>query len=378
MTTIEPESFEEVAEALAAARADGDAVRIRGGGTKLGWGRAVPEPAIELRTGSLDRVLEHNPGDFTAIVQAGLPFASLQAELAEAGQMLALDPPLGDGDEATVGGVVATGDSGPLRHRYGAARDLVLGITVALADGTIARSGSKVIKNVAGYDLGKLFAGSLGTLGLILSVSLRLHPLPDTTATALGIAPDAAALARAALAVAAAPFELDSLDFAWREGRGGLLARTAGTEAPRRAARVAGLMGASGLEDVGVREDDGALWARQRAGQRSARHALVRAAGRPSALPALLRAVDAIGGTVVGRSALGIAYVELPAAAIATLRADLGADWRADVLDLPHGAGDGLDPWSTGDPGAVALMEQIKYRFDPERVCNPGIFVGSI
>src|SRR5258708_167161 len=169
-----PETFEEAAGMLAAAAGEGLTVRPQGGGTKLGWGRVAPPPDIELHTTRLDRILEHNAGDLTAVLEAGVPLARAQERFAQAGQMLAVDPPLGgrDGDDATpgsatVGGVVATGDSGPLRHRYGAPRDLILGMTVALADGTIARSGGKVIKNVAGYDVGKLFAGSFGTLGTI-------------------------------------------------------------------------------------------------------------------------------------------------------------------------------------------------------------------
>ena len=115
------------------------------------------------------QILEHNEGDLTAVLQAGVPLAEAQAAFADKGQMFAVDPPLGAGDAATIGGVMATADSGPLRHRYGGVRDLVLGITVALSDGTLAKAGSKVIKNVAGYDLGKLFTGSYGTLGLIVS-----------------------------------------------------------------------------------------------------------------------------------------------------------------------------------------------------------------
>ena len=110
-----------------------------------------------------------------------MPLERLREEFADAGQMLALDPP---GDDATIGGIVATGDSGPLRHRYGGPRDLVLGVTVALPDGTVAQAGGKVIKNVAGYDLSKLMTGSFGTLGLIAQVALRLHPLPRETVTA--------------------------------------------------------------------------------------------------------------------------------------------------------------------------------------------------
>ncbi len=158
-----------------------DAVRPRGGGTKLGWTPAVD--ATDFDTRRLNRILEHNEGDFTAVLEAGVPLSEAQALFGAAGQMLALDPPLGAGDAATIGGVIAANDSGPLRHRYGSARDLVVGITIVLSDGAIAKSGGKVIKNVAGYDLAKLFAGSFGTLGLITQVAVRLHPAPPRTAT---------------------------------------------------------------------------------------------------------------------------------------------------------------------------------------------------
>src|SRR5688572_26203365 len=160
----------------------GRAVRPVGGGTKLQWGSHPPSPgpegAVDLGTGTLGEIAEHNVGDFTAVLGAGVRVADAQAAFAAENQMLALDPPLGAGDAATVGGMIATADSGPLRHRYGGVRDLVVGMTVILSDGTVAKSGGKVIKNVAGYDLAKLFAGSYGTLGLIASVSVRLHPLP--------------------------------------------------------------------------------------------------------------------------------------------------------------------------------------------------------
>src|SRR2546422_9152108 len=116
--------------------------------------------------------------------------------------MRARAPPLGHGARATVGGVVAAADSGPLRHRFGGVRDLVVGVTVALSDGTLAGAGGKVIKNVAGYDLGKLLAGSFGTLGVIVEVALRLHPVPDATATAIGRGADPARVAVAAGALA--------------------------------------------------------------------------------------------------------------------------------------------------------------------------------
>jgi glycolate oxidase FAD binding subunit len=132
-----------------------------------------------LSTARLDRVLEHEPGDLTAIVEAGLRLSDLQRRLEPHGQMLALDAP----GDPTLGACLAGDLSGPLRHRYGAMRDLVLGVTVVLADGTIASSGGKVVKNVAGYDLGKLFAGSRGRLGLVARLALRLHPRPAAEAT---------------------------------------------------------------------------------------------------------------------------------------------------------------------------------------------------
>jgi glycolate oxidase FAD binding subunit len=132
-----------------------------------------------LSTARLDRVLEHEPGDLTAIVEAGIRLSALQAALAPHGQMLALDPP----GDPTIGACLAGDLSGPRRHRYGAMRDLVIGVTLVLADGTIASSGGKVVKNVAGYDLAKLLSGSRGRLGLIARVALRLHTRPAAEAT---------------------------------------------------------------------------------------------------------------------------------------------------------------------------------------------------
>jgi FAD/FMN-containing dehydrogenase len=158
-----------VAEAAAALTAGGNVSIEREGGD------------LVLSTRHLDRLLEHEPGDLTAIVEAGMRLSELQARLAPHGQMLALDPP----GDPTVGACLAGDLSGPRRHRYGAMRDLVIGVTVVLADGTIASSGGKVVKNVAGYDLGKLFSGSHGRLGLVARLALRLHTRPAADATVL-------------------------------------------------------------------------------------------------------------------------------------------------------------------------------------------------
>jgi glycolate dehydrogenase FAD-binding subunit len=139
-----------------------------------------------LAADGLDRILEHEAGDLTCIVEAGVRLTGLDAALAAHGQMLALDPP----GDPTIGACVAASLSGPRSHRYGTMRDLILGVTVVLADGTIASSGGKVVKNVAGYDLAKLFCGSRGRLGLVTRVALRLHPRPCEART-LVAAPDA-------------------------------------------------------------------------------------------------------------------------------------------------------------------------------------------
>ena len=160
---MRPASIEEASALLTAAARDGRRVRI----------------GADLHTEALDRVLEHEAGDLTCTVEAGIRLSALQTTLARAGQRLSLDPP----GDPTIGACLAGRLSGPLSHRYGTPRDLVLGVTLVLGDGTVASSGGKVVKNVAGYDLGKLVCGSEGRLGLIARVALRLHPLPAASAT---------------------------------------------------------------------------------------------------------------------------------------------------------------------------------------------------
>jgi glycolate oxidase FAD binding subunit len=386
MATVDthvPRTFDAAAAALAAATSQGRTVRIVGSGTKLGWGNSDAPSGLELHTSGLDEVVEHNAGDLTATLQAGVTLELAQRTFAAAGQMLALDPPLAvnGAPSPTIGGVVATGDCGPLRHRYGGPRDLVVGATVALSDGTIARAGGKVIKNVAGYDLAKLFSGSFGTLGLILSVNVRLHPLHECSATALGAAADPASLAAAARVLAAAPFEFEALDVAWRAGRGGLLARCAGREAVRRARRAARLMHDSGLTGCDVADQDGQLWERQRAGQRSADQALVRVAAPPSLLAAVIGAAQDCDGTLVGRAALGSSFVEVAPDAVSRLLSRLPAGARAMILDAPASVRGEHDPWGAGTgtaSPALDLMRRVKARFDPAGTCNPGLFVGGI
>ena len=178
-----PTSTHEIQEVLNYASDSGLSVIPAGSGTKLGVGNPLEQVDLVLSTAKLDQVLEYEPADLTVTVETGIQLATLQAKLAEHGQYLPLDPPYAD--RCTVGGITATNASGPSRLRFGSARDLVLGMRVVQSNGTVVKSGGKVVKNVAGYDLNKLYLGSFGTLGVITEVSLKLQPLPEIERTIL-------------------------------------------------------------------------------------------------------------------------------------------------------------------------------------------------
>lgn len=366
----QPATVQEAAGLLRALGEAGQRARVRGGGTKLGWSSAGTQaPVVELSTARLDAVLEHNEGDFTAVLQTGIRLADAQERFAAAGQMLALDPPLGSG-AATVGGVVASADSGPLRHRYGGVRDLVLGVQVVLSDGTVARSGGKVIKNVAGYDLGKLFSGSQGTLGLIAEVAVRLHPLAQTWATVRARSDDPAVLAGAAARLAALPMEADCLDVGWEGGRGEVLVRFAGATAAERAEAVSRRMGELGPLEAEVLPDDAELWAAQRSRQRALDGAVLRASGVIGDLERVIRAAGELGATVASRAGLGVSWVAISgsgdtAGAVSELCGRLSG-MNLTVLD---GCGPGTERSRPEPPPAARqVMSRLKARFDPAGV----------
>jgi glycolate oxidase FAD binding subunit len=351
---LRPES---VQEASALLKGLDRPIRPVGGGTKPWIAAGDAEP---LESGGLDRILEHNVGDFTAVLEAGVPFAEAQAAFAAHGQRIAWDPP--DPGGATIGGIVATADSGPLRHRYGGVRDLVVGMSVVLSDGTVAKSGGKVIKNVAGYDLAKLFAGSFGTLGLIASVSVRLHPLPERTATVCHRSDDPDALLAKVLELARRPLEADCFDVVWSEDAGRILIRFSGAAAEQAASRVGEL----------VEED----WDAVRALQRRPDGAVLKVSGRPTDLPNVIRAAGE--ATVVSRAALGLSWIAFApgedlAARVAAARQALSPR-ACTVLDGASRVG---DQWPDAGPAQV-VMERLKARFDPARIFRPGAFVGGI
>ena len=190
---IEPSSAAEVAAALRRASDARQSIVIRGAGTKSGWGRPAARIDAVLDMRRLNRILAHEHGDMTATIEAGATLREVNEALARHGQMLPLDPPFAD--RATIGGLLATNDSGPLRHRYGTPRDLVIGIQLATTDGVLAKAGGQVVKNVAGYDLGKLVTGSFGSLAAIVSATFKLSPLPAASKTMTVAVADAAAAA---------------------------------------------------------------------------------------------------------------------------------------------------------------------------------------
>ena len=380
MEKLAPTSTAEAADILASYDARSQPIRFMGGGTKIDWGEASEEASVCMSSRGMARVGEHNAGDLTAVVGAGVVLAQAQEEFARAGQMLALDPP--SAERATVGGVIATNDAGPMRHRYGAIRDLVLGVTVVLADGTIAKSGGKVIKNVAGYDLGKLFTGSFGTLGYIAEVALRLHPVPPRSITVIGEVDNPDVLGRAAIAAARLPVELDCLDFGWSGGLGRLLARLSGAEPEGRARRVMDCLQALELNTAEEQEDH-ALWDGQRRAQRSADGVVIRVSGLPADIARLVSTGSRYGASVVGRAGLGIAWLTLSAeaddlvGAIEAIRTDL-RPYSCVVTDAAAEIRHKVGAWEAPDEPSMTLFRRIKERFDPNNICNRGLFVGGI
>jgi glycolate oxidase FAD binding subunit len=246
---------------------------------------------------------------------------------------------------------------------------------VVLSDGSVCHAGGKVIKNVAGYDLAKLFAGSHGTLGLIAEVAVRLHPQPLRTATVTGTSTDPDRVAGAAKALAARPLEASCLDVGWSGHSGQVLVRFGGHTAVERAEAARDLL--DGLDEVAVVSDDAAVWAAQRARQRDPDRLSLKVSGRPTDLARVLAVARDTGAVAVGRAALGLYWLSGPvdAAWVATVRAVL-APRACSIVDGVAPAG--VDPWPAPEPGALTVMRRVKARFDPAGVFRPGTFVGGI
>lgn len=386
-----PASLAETAELL---RRTGGSVLVRGGGTKLDWAGRVADPDLVLDTTELRGVLTHNPADMTASVRAGTTLESLQQHLAQDGQWLALDPPTA-AHGATVGGLLAAGDSGPSRLRYGGVRDLVIGVTLVLADGTLARSGGHVIKNVAGYDLAKLMHGSLGSLALVAEVVVRLHPRPPSSMTVSGGA-DAQQATAVALALMAGPLEPVAVEWTsgapGSAGSGELLVRVDGSPGyvESTAERVVALLTGSGVRATPL-DDAGATAAWQAQAEAvvgGPDETVLRICGLPTDLADLAdtayrRAEKSLELQIASSAALGMH----------TLRISGGdpqaqARWVTGVREHALGRGasvllrqrprelddvvDALGP----PPSTAPLLSRVKAAFDPTGRFAPGRFHG--
>ncbi len=392
-----PASTEEASAVMSAAASLDLAVLPRGAGTRLDWGAPPRRCDLVIETTRMDRVLEHAAGDQVARVQAGIRIDRLATVLGAAGQQLALDPPPGAGTGSragTVGGVLATGVAGPLRLRYGSPRDLLIGITVIRADGTIAKAGGKVVKNVAGYDIGKLFAGSYGTLGLITEAVFRLHPRPGASVFVTLDCADAAAAHAVMSAAVASPLAPSAAEIDW-PGRGtpiraGVLLEGDPAGAPERAERMRELLGGtSGAGSAAVGTEPPAWWGRGAAAAGDG--TLVRiafwAAELPSVLAAIRAAADDAGldPAVSGSAAAGVLHAAVVASAapgpvaefLAALRAALRPGRAsAVVLRAPPPVREAVDLW--GPVPSLSLMRAVKDQFDPGHRMAPGRFAGGI
>lgn len=375
----EPGSPEALARALAEASAERRTTVIRGGGTKLGWGRVPAAVDLVVTTTGLSQLVAHRHGDMTATVQAGMLLASLNQRLARHGQYLPVESAFAG---ATIGGLIATNDAGPLRHRHGTPRDLLIGVTLAMADGRLIKSGGTVVKNVAGYDLGKLMSGSCGSLAAIADATFKLLPLPRAAVSAVASYSDPKALLEDAAEVAGSQIEPASFDLRVTEQHGyqlllRLASSPASTEAQLEAARR--LLPAESRVLRG--EDEVALWRAQVEMPWAGDATVVRCSWLPSALDAVLerlrRLRDAGCGPVLltGRlSGAGLVCLhgdhQAQAAAIEDLRRG-EAVGHVVVLRAPRGLKERIDVWGP-ESSAVAALRALKKMFDPVGILNAG------
>ena len=392
---VRPATVEELAAVLRAAATADLAVVLQGGRTATGLGAPPTRYDVALDTSALDAVIDHVPDDFTITVQSGMRFAALQTFLADHGQFVPLDVPFPD--KATVGGSVAAARSGPRRGVFGGPRDWLIGCGVVLAHGTTVHSGGRVVKNVSGYDLCKLFSGSLGTLGCIVEATFKLRPLPAADATL--VIPTAGFDAaidlgrRIALGVnglqsiiALDPVSAHDLGL----GEVGLVLRAAGVEGA--VSSTLQLAGAIAQADSAIQPEPTApdFWQRltDREGTPPRGNAvLVRCAAPPdslrSATAALRAATDqtclwayADAGLLFGRLAAPTSAL-LPAM-VATARKGIEALGGSLVVEhAPVTEKRAMDVWGPAGDG-ITIMRRIKREFDPNATLSPGRFVGGI
>lgn len=387
---LQPTSVAELAEGVARNAQAGKAMTAVGAGSKLDWGGLVRPQVLVSLTG-LDQLIEHAVGDLTVTVESGIRLADLQQQLAQAGQFLALDPTYPQ--QATVGGILAVGDGGSLRQRYGSLRDMVLGITLVRADGQIAQAGGRVVKNVAGYDLMKLLTGSYGTLGLIAQVTLRVYPLPAFSQTLVlrdPISAMAENLAQLRTQVLLSSLTPTSLDVVANCGEAPYMAlRFQGSDAGVRAQTEQLTALAKGLGMV-PEVQNSQLWddltLRHSDRDRVALTAKVgvqanQAIALTHRLQALLSdqpwSLQLHGGSGLGRLRLDQGH-QITAELVAQLRQACQAEGGFfTLLQAPVELKQQVEVWGYR-ADALPVMRAVKAQFDPQHLLSPGRFVGGI
>ena len=382
---VEPGDEAEFARVLAHANTTGLQVAPRGSGTKASWGDTPERVDVALSTARFNRLLEHAHQDMTVTVEAGVKFVDLQRTLAEHGQRLALDPMWPE--RATVGGAISTNDCGALRLRYGGVRDLIIGVTIVLSDGTIAKSGGKVVKNVAGYDLPKLMTGAFGTLGVITKAVFRLHPLPEHARTISLEFADIKGANNFMLAVADSTLVPTGMQFRIGNGIAARVDVRFEGIAPSIEAQTQTLTKlASNARECTESTD---VW-RTREQLSNPDGAIVcKLSMLPSeigATAAFLRETlaELVPWSFVAQS-VGLAVLRIESSdegstreVIASLRAQLARSGGFQViLACPAEWKKSLSVWGSAG-SAQALMKRIKQRFDPKGTLNRGRFVGGI
>ena len=406
-----PGSVEELAGVVRAADVARAAVVPRGGGTRMVLGAPPRAADLVALTERLDEIVEYEPADLTVTVQAGLTLGALQERLRAEGQFLALDPAAAD--RATIGGIIATNASGPLRLLYGSTRDLVIGTRVVNADGIVSKAGGRVVKNVAGYDLNKLYIGSLGTVGIVVELSFKLHPLPQSQGMLVAAFRSAADAGAAVATIVRSPLGVAAIELLDASAAasvrpvapvsdGGCLLVVAATgfekAVDRQLRDLREICSAAEVEDI---RSDGAvegLWSalRELADPSEEGVALLKAAVPPArstaTLDSLRRLSDeaGFGPTIQARAGSGVVYLKLHpeawdaegygrlAGLVERARAFARGEGGSLVVEAcPAEAKAGLDVW--GDPGnALPVMRALKEKLDPNGTLNPGRFVGGL
>ena len=388
---VEPGSIEETSELMKFAGGEGLAVAPRGGGTSMPLGNPPQELDLILGTARMNQVLEYVPGDQVVRVQAGIRLQDLQEQLAGSNQMLGVDPPE-EGAGATVGGLVATNSSGPRRYRYGTIRDLIIGITVVLADGTVARAGGKVVKNVADYDLSKLFTGSLGTLGVIAECNFRLHPKPEAARAVAVELPDTQAAGEASQAIMHTQLVPSTVELNWDGETKLLTVLIEGIPPSVEAQTQTATHVLQSFGEVRTLSDEeanssGPLQPPGAGGDEVAIKISAPPADLTGVLDSTLGACSRGGVTprITGHAGIGVTYVALSGAddaARAQIVEELREIWvrRGGSVVVREASPEfkkRVEVW--GPLGSrLELSRRVKEKFDPRGILNPGRFVGGI